>query len=444
MLIRFDLENWTSFRDCSSFSMVASREKQHGARVPRLDRLRLGILPVAAIYGGNASGKTNLFKALAFARDLVVRGSAPDSAIAAEPFRLDKACLERPTRFLFELLVDEEVYAFSFAVTREAVLEEKLVRVRPRSEEVLYNRIGTEPHFAPSLAKDQFLRFAFQGTRDNQLFLTNSVTQKIETFRPLYDWFADRLELVAPDSRFQPFERFIDPSHPVGRGFSTLLRELDTGISTLDGREVAVEDAPLPEVLLRRVREETKEGETVRLLAPSSAERYLITKEKGELKARKLVSQHTGAGGRAVEFELRHESDGSQRLIDLLPAFIELAAPESNSVYVIDELDRSLHTQLTRQLLQSYLAACSHASRAQLLFTTHDVLLMDQALLRRDEMWVSERSRDGASTLIAFSEYKDVRNDKDIRKSYLQGRLGGVPRFPADNLFANTREGAEA
>ena len=126
---------------------------------------------------------------------------------------------------------------------------------------------------------------------------------------------------------------------------------------------------------------------------------------------------------------MRQESDGSQRVIDLLPAFLELSAAQSKKVYVIDEVDRSLHTLLIRRLLEGYLALCSQNSRSQLLFTTHNVLLMDQDLLRRDEMWIAERNPEGVSSLLSFSEYKDVRYDKDIRKSYLQGRLGGVPRI---------------
>jgi AAA15 family ATPase/GTPase len=134
---------------------------------------------------------------------------------------------------------------------------------------------------------------------------------------------------------------------------------------------------------------------------------------------------------------MRHESDGSQRLIDLLPAFLDVSDASSKKVYVIDEVDRSLHTLLTRHLLKAYLANCSTNTRSQLLFTTHDVLLMDQQLLRRDEMWVAERNVTGISNLFSFSEYKDVRYDKDIRKSYLQGRLGGIPRILLDGALDN-------
>ena len=91
MIIEFTLQNWMSFRDSVTFSMIASRERQHGLRVPKLGKYQTRILPVAAIYGGNASGKTNFFRALSFAKSLVVHGTQPDNLIAVEPFRLDAA-----------------------------------------------------------------------------------------------------------------------------------------------------------------------------------------------------------------------------------------------------------------------------------------------------------------------------------------------------------------
>ena len=107
----------------------------------------------------------------------------------------------------------------------------------------------------------------------------------------------------------------------------------------------------------------------------------------------------------------------------------------SQKVYVIDEIDRSLHPLLIRQLLEEYLSNCSTETRTQLLLTTHNVMLMDQQLLRRDEMWVAERDGAGVSSLFSFSEYKDVRYDKDIRKSYLQGRMGGIPRISPELIY---------
>lgn len=428
MIISFAVENWMSFRDRTTFSMVASRERQHGERLPKLAKYNTRILPLAAIYGGNASGKTNFFKALSFAKTLVVKGTQPDSHLAVDGFRLDDSSADRPCAFTFELLIDETIYEFAFSCTRKVIVQETLAVISSTSERVLYSRQGNQIHFDGSLKKDQFLQFAFKGTRENQLFLTNSVSQKVENFRSVYDWFKDTLELVAPDSRFEPFEQFLDDGHPLYATMNQLLPQLDTGIAHLGGEQIPLESTPLPDAMKTMLQEEVKEGMTIRLMSDKN-ERLVFTRRDGQLISKKLVTFHPKLDGTEAKFEIRQESDGTQRVIDLLPAFLELAAPGSRKVFVIDEVDRSLHTLLTKRLIEAYLASCSAQTRAQLLMTTHDLLLMDQHLLRRDEMWIAERERTGQSTLTSFADYKDVRYDKDIRKSYLQGRLGGVPKI---------------
>lgn len=208
-----------------------------------------------------------------------------------------------------------------------------------------------------------------------------------------------------------------------------MLLQLDTGISHLGGEEIPFENISLPESIKSKLQEDVKEGMTVHFLVSPTNERFIVTRKAGELVIKKLVAFHLRSDGTEAKFDIRQESDGSQRVIDLLPAFLEVSAAGSKKVYVIDEVDRCLHSMLTMQLIEAYLTNCSTKSRAQLLMTMHDVLLMDQWIFRRDEMWVAERNREGSSELMSFSDYKDVRYDKDIRKSYLQGRLRGVPRI---------------
>lgn len=426
MLIRASLENWMSFREKTEFSMIATRERQHKERVPWLQEYRTHVLPIAAIYGGNASGKTNFCKALGFAKSLVVKGTRPDGIIAVEPFKLESGALERPTRFAFEILVGGEIYELSFSVNRREVLEERLVTIGSTKEKVLYHRHDGHIYFDKSFDRDQsFLEFVYRGTRDNQLFLTNCVSQKVNTFRPIYDWFKESLELIAPDSRFVPFEQYLDEQHPLCFTMNAVLPQLDTGITQMGGEEIPFENLPGPEALKEKLREDLEEGMTFRI--PS--ERFVVTRRDGELVARKLVTYHQNENGESVPFDITQESDGSQRVVELLPAFLHLSRPKSEKVYVIDEIDRSMHSLLTRQLVEMYLSNCSCETRSQLLFTTHDLLLMDQQIFRRDEIWVAERDGAGTSNLIPFSDYKDVRYDKDIRKSYIQGRLGGIPRI---------------
>jgi len=241
--------------------------------------------------------------------------------------------------------------------------------------------------------------------------------------------------MIAPDSRFEPFERFFQEKHPLYSHMNLTLNHLDTGISRLGGEKVEFDNLALPENLKAKLREEIPEGATVRLLLEPVHERFIIIRRNGELEAQKLVSFHSDSVGNEIRFDMKQESDGTQRVIDLIPAFLELTMASPVKVYVIDEIDRSLHTLLTRELLSGYLDSCTPETRSQLLLTTHDVLLMDQKLFRRDEMWVTERDSLGCSSLLPFSDYKDMRYDKDIAKSYLQGRLGGIPRILLSGSF---------
>lgn len=436
MLVSFSVENFLSFKHKASFSMVASREKQHSNRLPTLKGF-MRLLPVSAIYGGNASGKTNFFKAINFARHIVVQGSQPDARIPVEPFRLDEKCKNLPSTFVFEFLVDGKCYEYGFSITARGVVEEWLIEVLKTTEKELFRRKGKTMAWGTPLKKDKALDFLFQGTRDNQLFLTNAVSQNNKRFRPMYLWFRDVLVPIAPDSRFEPFDQFIQKDSPLYGFINETLTRMDTGVSRLGGESVPFDSLPLSADLLNKIREDLSEDRIIRFRLDFTGDRIIVFRKDGEIQAQKLVSHHIDADQKEIKFDLRDESDGTLRVIDLLPAFLAISQPETNRVYIIDELDRSLHTLLTRYLLESYLAGCSETSRSQLLFTTHDVLLMDQDILRRDEMWVAERDEHGSSELIALSDYKEVRNDNDIRKSYLQGRFGGVPRILFAGAFRN-------
>jgi AAA15 family ATPase/GTPase len=436
MLISFTVQNWMSFRDKTGFSMVASKEQQHGERLAKLGKYRMRVLPTAVIYGGNASGKTNLFKSIAFVRHFIMRGSQPDAMIAIEPFQLDEECLKSPSRYNLEILIDGNIYEYSFSITTSKVLEEKLIQVTSNSEKVLYHRLvdDPDPHFHSSVDNKR-LRFAFEGTRDNQLFLTNSVSQKRDEFRTLYDWFNQTLVLIAPDTRFESFEHFVTEGSPLYETMNSILPNLDTGINKLGGEDISMDLINLPEPMKQDLKERVKIGMSVKV--NNGDEKFIIARTDDKLSIKKLYTYHQDSKGKRIRFEMKQESDGSKRIIDLLPAFLDLIQTKIPKVIIIDEIDRSLHSLLTQQLLEVFLASCSNETRKQLLFTTHDLMLMDQEFFRRDEMWITQRRIDGSSELVSFAEYDDIRSDKDIRKSYLQGRMGGIPKIIADQILTH-------
>jgi hypothetical protein len=425
MLLSLSVTNWMSFRDEAILNMIATREKQHPHHVTHISPLDLKLLPIAAIYGGNASGKSNLIKAIRFVEQFILNPPKPDASIPIRPFRLEEGEDSRPTSFAISILVEDSVYEYSFSLSTKKVLREELKRIGA-SEERLFLRTDKPEDFylSPKIQNGEEQKFAFRGTHDNQLFLSNSISQKLTEFKPVYDWFV-HLQLIFPDSSFS-LMRITREGHPLHDKFVIRMRELDSGIASFQQKKILPEDA-LSKALVETLSADLKEGETYDGLPwlPGIS----LRKENGAIVGQRLTPMHRNARGEEIPFDLEEESDGTQRLFDIVPAFLFLEEDRPR-IFVIDELDRSLHALLTRELLQRYLALDrKEPSRAQLIFTTHDVSLLTQDLFRRDEIWVAERDQSGASKLVAFSEFSDVRRDKDIRKSYLQGRLGGIPRI---------------
>ena len=138
---------------------------------------------------------------------------------------------------------------------------------------------------------------------------------------------------------------------------------------------------------------------------------------------------HGNRQGKEVIIPYQDESEGIKRLFNLLPAMKDLKRQDASVTYFIDEFDRSLHPILTEHLLNCFLNSCSAETRKQLIFTTQNALLINQELLRRDELWIANREPDGSATLYPMTDFKELRVDKDIRKSYFEGRMGGLPNL---------------
>lgn len=428
MLIQFTVENWKSFREQACLTMVAGRQTTHKHRLISVRRFGFRLLPIAAIYGANASGKSNLFQAIGFARNFVVNGNGGSHAIRVEPFALDIESTSRPTRMRFDIRCGLQVYAYSFAVTSDRVVSEELVEVRPTSKRLLYQREAGRIQFDRQLSNLDRLNFVFEGTNENQLFLNNATSQKVETFKPVFDWFKRTLRLISPESRFSALDAYMDPGHAAHGVLNAALRQLDTGISETVGVELPIDSLGLSDSMRRTLMAQLRDGDATPL-PTSDRERLVVRREGASLRAFTLGTRHSEGEGTANLFDFSDESDGTRRLLDLLPAFHELCSHEADNVFVVDELDRSMHSLLVFRLLAEYLESCTDHGRSQLILTSHDLHLMDQDLLRRDELWATERDETGNTSLCSFDEFTGIRTDKDIRRLYTQGSLGGVPHI---------------
>lgn len=437
MLLNLTVDNWMSYRDEATLALTSSLERQHMDTLAKLPGFRSRkALPVAAVYGGNASGKTGIFRAVAALKRMVTVDPGVDGVVPVAPFMLEAGSDDRPTLLDCTFLAGETVYRLVVEATLDGVVYESLETLTERGSTDVYERdiqAGKFDYSRAFFCESDHVGYAAKATRKNQLFLQAAVAQNVAELREAYAWFDETLQLVGVESQAWSFATAAD-GHDEGFMVyaSDALARMDTGIVRLTGESVGM--AALPEDgQLRRDVAALQDGEVLTLVADRAAGDYgfeMLTVRKREgsdvPEVERLRTVHEGPDGREHLFSLSMESSGTQRLLGLLPMLFDLKGG-TGKVYVVDELDRCLHTMLTRRLVEDFLATCGPNTRKQLLFTTHDLLLMDQSLMRRDEMFVSQRGTDGCSELVGISEFKDVRFDKDLIRSYLDGRFGGIP-----------------
>lgn len=421
VLVGFRVQNWRSIKNEASFSMLASQERQHGERLKKIDKYRFRLLPTALMFGGNAAGKSNFIHALSFMRGFILNSPQAHQGIPGyNPYSFDEATANGPSEFEIEVLIDDYIYRYIFSINAKSVLKEKLVKVLTTREQILFVREGKERIYLDESYQgneSQRLQFVFQGTQENELYLSNAIDQNVELFRPIYDWFAKQLVIINPTSQLLSHK---EASLNVCNQYMQLL---DTSVKRLEFKEVSRSFIP------REIFEDITKDMPINTsysVVNFTGERFSLWKnDDNSIDVQRLFSFHEGTDGKEYQLNFADESDGTKRLYDLLPVFV---GPNNFSTIIIDEVDRSLHSVITKQLFSFFLEKSKLCFDQQIIATTHDLQLMTQDLFRRDEMWIFER-RDNGTNLIPLSDFEDIRYDKDIRKSYLEGRMGGIPQI---------------
>jgi len=451
MLIQFSVENFLSFKDKTVFSLLATNDTSHPEHViPSASGKNKSFLRAAAIYGPNASGKSNLIKAMKFARDLILQGTDPDKTIAITPFKLGPLH-DQPSRFQFIFTFKEIEYSYGFQLNSSQIIDEFLY-AKPNGTEVKYferftsDDLKTEVDFGPTLKKvskerRQFLKYKAADTRPNQLLLTaifeGNLKDTVEELNPVIRWFRSALTIIDAEAKYRNLDVRIHNTEALKNYLTAFLRTGDTGIQEVVTTEIPLDwerDLPwIPSEIRDQIRqkfkaptiEETaipKQNQILPIPGPQSTILYIRQDEKGDLWLLQLLFRHAGEDGKLVDLRMNEESEGTQRVTHLGPMLFDLSEGRER-VIVLDELDRRLHPHLSRLIVT---AALQCNNKNQLLFTTHDTNLLDLELLRRDEIWFVEKDKAGRSTLYSLAEFK-VRPDLQIEKGYLNGRFGAVP-----------------
>ena len=411
MRVDFRVTNFCSLRDEQVLSLVASKDKTlfethtlptNLSAVPRL-------LASAIIYGANASGKSNLIKALQYMRDVVLESAKlpPGQSFAVQPFRLDDESSRQPPQFEVTFILEGIRYQYGFAMTPHRIVAEHLLVYKAFKPQRWFERRFDEARGKDVYTFGSGLKGAKNvwkdATRGNALFLSMAVQLNSEALRSVFDWFASGLVIFNEQAKLGPqFSIQMLKQAERRERICDFLRAADISIADI-------------EVVTRKV-----PGQAVHFdLLAGKAETRMEEREQDELRF-----SHVTEKGKAV-FGPMDESGGTRNLLSLAGPVLDIL--NKGLTLIVDELDTSLHPHLVEALVRLFHRPDANTGGAQLIFTTHDTSLLDAyGLFRRDQIWFVEKKADQNSTLYGLLDFHPRKNEA-LKRAYLQGRYGAVP-----------------
>lgn len=455
MLVRFNVKNFLSFDKqpngkSEEFTMIAGKVRSKDERLYKDENIKL--LKFAALYGANASGKSNFIKALDFMRNTVVTGKLP---VRYSNFycRVAEENKNKESYFEVQLMVNNKCYLYGFTVLLSTgeFLSEWLYEVGNNSETKIFERDIKKGQFTIEPIQDNNLAVKFDVYTDDikknsgQLFLYFMNDNKdnlyqdfkseyqVEVFKSVYEWFVKVLDINYPDRPISSSLYLTDKKKI--KLASDILKAFDTGINELKLVDVPINNVKgdnIPQEVIEKLVSEmetdfkkakNKKGvKQVRIVLRSKKDYYIFSGTNADnITCQSLKFKHNQI---SPLFDLIEESDGTIRILELL----DIILSEEKKVYVIDELDRCLHPNLTYKFIQTFFNSVANKLDVQLIVTTHESRLLDFNLLRRDEIWFIDKKQKGNCDIYSLDEYNE-RFDKKIDKAYLEGRYGGVPLF---------------
>jgi len=423
MLLRFGLENHLSIKDRQELSMVnvpsLKDRKEH--LIPCAASPTGHVVPVAVIYGANASGKSNVVAGMRFLRDAILYSqtmSRPGSGVPRSAFRLDGEYPKKTTIADVDFTIDGVRHEYGFETNDDQFVEEWLYAY-PVRRRVLFERREQNFYFGRHLKGPN--NTISEITAKNILFLSSASQYNHSYVSEVQSYFLKMENFsainVSSERLSQEFSGDVDPR------IVKYLGELGTGISDSRRAKLEIPDnvkniqSAVNDAIKNAIEKLEKEGG----VGGNDQETINIALEELD-----LIVQfgHPSKDGSTVFFPLERESSGTRRLALLFR--YALTALDRGSLLIIDELDTSLHTQACEAIMALFSSRETNPKGAQLVATTHDTNLLRSDLLRRDQIWFAEKDRGGATHLYSLADFK-IRASDNWEKGYLEGRFGAIP-----------------
>ena len=433
MLLRFGVGNHLSIRDYQELLLSASRRiKREGLTMP-VPTLQEDVVPLAAIYGPNAAGKSNLIDALDEIRRAIISSHKDLDAtdpIPRDPFRLDDESRTNPTQFDCTFTVGgsnddefEKVYEYGFEFSEKEFEREWLyqtVRKQRQSTQLLFERKTendqVQVNFGSELRGEN--RLIERITRPNSLFLSAAAQNNHPKLTDIYRYFAKHWRVILHEDAMEEaavIQRLLD--YPHMKQLLQLVQQADVGITDIDLQEVQPNQYQLDFA-------QNVVGAMSEIIRPEIDTEAIGQRVFDKLRHTKRLRLAHSASKGTMAFDYDLESKGTRTLISLLIPALE--ALSTGSLLVVDELDTSLHPDLAKAFVSLFNRESSNPHGAQLIFSTHDVTLLGSGSIQHDEIWMTDKDRDGVSRFTPLTEFR-LRSRDDIEKAYRAGRLGAVP-----------------
>lgn len=455
MIIRFELENFLSFNSNQGISMIPANLRNKPDHIFEKNGVKL--LNLSAIYGANASGKTNLIRAIDLFRFIVLKSVPSD--VRFMYFKESIENKDKPTKFEIEFIKNNSVYAYGINIIlyQGKIVSEWLYKLYPSSddEEVIYEREIVDGKYDvkynESLIRgEDKSRLDFIITDMETNYRTLLVTEmnrnkkirrdsSLYFFEEVYDWFKNDLKIFFPGDTITKFDYVINKDNEGNNKINSIVSSFDTGISSVSLEKISEDEIgkifpkEIIEDFVNDIRINIKDTKDL------SFDKSVLRSHKEFLQISNISNQGYDVetirlchGTKGVNYDFREESDGTRRLFDLLDILLTV---DNEKVFIIDELDRSLHPNLTYKFVELFYKVALEKN-IQLILTTHESKIMDLNLLRQDEIWFVERNKKNESELYPLDSFKE-RYDKRIEKAYLEGRYGAIPVFSSFESFVD-------
>ena len=422
MLLQFSVENYLSFREPVILSLVPSADKEHSDNIT--NKAEFKGLNTIAIYGANASGKSNLFKAVTVSLNMI-RSSANtqvDQLLPVVPFKLDDESKSKPSSFEFQFVAGNgKKYIYGFSAFPDRIAEEYLYFYNTNRPTKVFDRTETDSYTFSRTTKKE-LEPIIRFTTKNRLFLSSATLLNAEATRSAYEWLSKGIDTFMNVSEMQDrvaayYMKDYDNNSKDNIEFTkSLLKAADTSISDIDYSYRKSENLPpeAPRIIINNetilpaveIRQEVKTE-------------HVVTDEDGNVKKYTLAMQEESLG---------------TTMLYLYGPFIKETL-DKGKVLFIDEIDRSLHPFVVSYLIDLFTR--NRNSGAQLIVTTHDTSQLSLERFRRDQIYFTEKdAKTGVSDLYSLDDFeRPVRKDENIQKKYLQGRYGAIPYVHAEDLL---------